>query len=141
VEDVPAEPHGRNFGHRLPCGPDDKLSATVCLGDPAALTASPDLLSVTDHPTVVWIGQWIGQQIMEAFPWDEAPDWVIRPRCSLRPCCQTVPCDDAKDTSLIRPVQRAGRIVERPFSADFITNIVERSPPSLGYASTDDVFW
>ena len=31
-------------------------------------------LSVTDHPTA----EWIAQQITEAFPWDEAPDHLIR---------------------------------------------------------------
>ena len=33
-------------------------------------------LSVTDHPTA----EWIAQQITDAFPWDEAPDYVIRDR-------------------------------------------------------------
>ena len=33
-------------------------------------------LSVTDHPT----GEWIAQQITEAFPWDEAPADLIRDR-------------------------------------------------------------
>jgi len=33
-------------------------------------------LSVTDHPTA----DWIAQQITEAFPWDEAPRYLIRDR-------------------------------------------------------------
>ena len=33
-------------------------------------------LSVTDHPTA----EWIAQQITDAFPWDEAPDYVTRDR-------------------------------------------------------------
>src|SRR5882724_2434040 len=33
-------------------------------------------LSVTDHPTA----KWIAQQITEAFPWDEAPDYMVRDR-------------------------------------------------------------
>jgi transposase InsO family protein len=33
-------------------------------------------LSVTDHPTA----KWIARQITEAFPWDEAPDYMIRDR-------------------------------------------------------------
>jgi len=33
-------------------------------------------LSITDHPTA----EWIGQQIPEAFPWDEAPTGIIRDR-------------------------------------------------------------
>jgi transposase InsO family protein len=33
-------------------------------------------LGVTDHPTA----EWIAQQITEAFPWDEAPDHLIRDR-------------------------------------------------------------
>ena len=33
-------------------------------------------LSVTDHPTA----EWIARQITEAFPWDSAPDHLIRDR-------------------------------------------------------------
>src|SRR3981081_2883169 len=33
-------------------------------------------LSVTDHPTA----EWIARQITEAFPWDEAPDYMVRDR-------------------------------------------------------------
>jgi transposase InsO family protein len=33
-------------------------------------------LSVTDHPTA----EWIAHQITDAFPWDEAPDYIIRDR-------------------------------------------------------------
>src|SRR5882762_4534033 len=33
-------------------------------------------LSVTTHPTAVWIAR----QITDAFPWDEAPDYLIRDR-------------------------------------------------------------
>src|SRR6266436_6000812 len=33
-------------------------------------------LSVTDHPTA----QWIARQITDAFPWDDAPDYMIRDR-------------------------------------------------------------
>ena len=33
-------------------------------------------LSVTDHPTA----EWIARQLTDAFPWDEAPDYMIRDR-------------------------------------------------------------
>ena len=33
-------------------------------------------LSVTDHPTA----DWIARQLTDAFPWDEAPDYMIRDR-------------------------------------------------------------
>jgi transposase InsO family protein len=33
-------------------------------------------LSVTDHPTA----EWIARQVTEAFPWDEAPEYLIRDR-------------------------------------------------------------
>jgi hypothetical protein len=36
----------------------------------------PISLSVTDHPTA----EWIARQITDAFPWDEAPDYLIRDR-------------------------------------------------------------
>jgi transposase InsO family protein len=32
--------------------------------------------AVTAHPTA----EWIGRQIIEAFPWDEAPDYLVRDR-------------------------------------------------------------
>ena len=34
------------------------------------------LLSVTDHPTA----EWIAGQITEAFPWDEAPRYLLHDR-------------------------------------------------------------
>ena len=34
--------------------------------------------NVTEHPT----SQWSGQQIVEAFPWDEAPRYLLRDRDS-----------------------------------------------------------
>jgi putative transposase len=34
--------------------------------------------NVTDHPTA----QWTGQQIIEAFPWDTAPKYLLRDRDS-----------------------------------------------------------
>src|SRR5882724_532694 len=33
-------------------------------------------LTVTDHPTA----EWIARQITDAFPWDEAPDYMVRDR-------------------------------------------------------------
>ena len=33
-------------------------------------------LSVTDHPTA----EWVARQLTDAFPWDEAPDYMIRDR-------------------------------------------------------------
>jgi hypothetical protein len=36
-------------------------------------------LSVTDHPTAEWIAR-IARQITEAFPWDQAPQFLIRDR-------------------------------------------------------------
>ena len=33
-------------------------------------------LSVTDHPTA----EWVARQLTDAFPWDEAPDHIIRDR-------------------------------------------------------------
>ena len=36
-------------------------------------------LSVTDHPTA----EWIARQLTDAFPWDEAPDYLIRDRDAM----------------------------------------------------------
>ena len=36
-------------------------------------------LSVTDHPTA----DWIARQLTDAFPWDEAPDYMIRDRDAM----------------------------------------------------------
>ena len=45
-------------------------------------------INVTAHPTA----DWIAQQITEAFPWDEAPRYLIRDRdARLRCCCHPPP--------------------------------------------------
>jgi hypothetical protein len=38
-------------------------------------------INVTPHPTA----EWIARQVTEAFPWDEAPRYLIRDRCLHRP--------------------------------------------------------
>ena len=35
--------------------------------------------NVTEHPTA----QWSGQQIIEAFPWDTAPEYLLRDRDAI----------------------------------------------------------
>ena len=35
--------------------------------------------NVTEHPTA----QWTGQQLVEAFPWDEAPRYLLRDRDTI----------------------------------------------------------
>jgi transposase InsO family protein len=66
-------------------------------------------LSVTDHPTA----EWIAQQITEAFPWDEAPDHLIRDR-------------DARYGQLVRQRMAAMGIRDHP--------IAPRSPWQNGCA-------
>ena len=36
----------------------------------------PNIAGVTDHPTA----DWIARQITEAFPWEQAPQYLIRDR-------------------------------------------------------------
>src|SRR5262245_60453172 len=56
IDARPHPPHRRNLLHR---------------------TAGPYMwVNVTAHPTA----DWIAQQISEAFPWDEAPRYLIRDR-------------------------------------------------------------
>ena len=67
------------------------------------------LQAVTDHPTAVWIAQ----QITEAFPWDEAPTYLIRD------------LDRSYGSAVIRRIGAMG-IRDRP--------IAPRSPWQNGYA-------
>jgi len=66
-------------------------------------------LTVTDHPTA----EWITQQITEAFPWNEAPDHLIRDR------------DAVYGAAVIRRIAAMG-IRDHP--------IAPRSPWQNGYA-------
>jgi hypothetical protein len=59
--------------------------------------------NVTAHPTV----DWIAQQITEAFPWDEAPRYLIRDRDAVYGAVVTPACAQwAFATSRSRPVRR-----------------------------------
>jgi len=50
-----------------------------------------DIASVTAHPTA----EWIARQITDAFPWDEAPDYMIRDHdASLRSRGREASCGD-----------------------------------------------
>jgi transposase InsO family protein len=54
---------------------DGRLQVALRFGHSQALTSPPGL-SVTANPTA----EWIARQITDAFPWNEAPDHLIRDR-------------------------------------------------------------
>jgi hypothetical protein len=66
----------------------------------ASTFCNTDRATVTAHPTA----EWIAQQIAEAFPWDEAPRYLIRDR-------------DAVYGSVVTRRLRAMGIRDKPISA------------------------
>ena len=74
LEDIPAQPCGCHCCNRSLRGSHRDLRATVCLcrSGPRATTAA--VVAVTRHPTA----EWLAQQIVEAFPWNVAPAYLVR---------------------------------------------------------------
>ena len=70
---VPAQSYAAHRSHGLVRGSDHRLYALVIVR-----LARRELvwINVTAHPTA----EWIARQITEAFPWNEAPRYLIRDR-------------------------------------------------------------
>ena len=76
LEDLSAQSCGRHRRDGLPDRADSRLSVAFVLVILRHERRRLISLSVTDHPTA----EWIARQITDAFPWDEAPDYMIRDR-------------------------------------------------------------
>ena len=76
LEHVPAQPCAADCGDGFVRGADHRLCSALCSGDCSAGSARACLDQCDGHPTA----EWIAQQITEAFPWNEAPRYLIRDR-------------------------------------------------------------
>ena len=76
LEDLSAQSCGWHRRDGLPDRADRRLSVAVRLGHPAAPAAAADLA----HRHQPSAADWIARQVTDAFPWDEAPDYLIRDR-------------------------------------------------------------
>jgi len=73
---LPGQPHRPHRGHRSVRRSDDRFQAALRAGHPVSGAARLVWTSVTANPTA----DWIARQVTEAFPWDEAPRYLIRDR-------------------------------------------------------------
>ena len=71
---LPAQPCGWHCRHGLSGRADGRLPVAVRPGHPQARAPAADVVQY--HPTA----EWIARQITEAFPWDDAPDHLVRDR-------------------------------------------------------------
>jgi hypothetical protein len=60
-------------------------------------------INVTKNPTA----EWIARQITEAFPWDEAPKYLIRDRDRMAPSLRADCASRASATGLLHQPRRA----------------------------------
>jgi hypothetical protein len=60
-------------------------------------------INVTKNPTA----EWIARQITEAFPWDEAPKYLIRDRDRMAPSLRADCAPRASATGLLHQSRRA----------------------------------
>lgn len=74
VEDLTAQSCGAGRGSRSARSADDPIQGAICPPHPASGKAYALLVSVTPNPTA----ERVAQQITEAFPWDQAPHYLIR---------------------------------------------------------------
>ena len=76
LEDFPPQPFGRHRGYGLPDRANGRLQFALRFGHPPA-PAPPPYISQRDSQSD---GGVIAGQITDAFPWNEAPDYLIRDR-------------------------------------------------------------
>lgn len=76
LEDLSAQSCARHRLDGFPDRADRRLSIIVVLVILRHGRRRLTSLSITDHPTA----DWIARQLTDAFPWDEAPDYMIRDR-------------------------------------------------------------
>ena len=100
LEDLSAQPCGRRRRNGLPDRADGRFQLLFVLVILRHQRRRLISLSVTAHPTA----EWIARQITDAFPWDEAPDYMIRDRdASLRSSSHQAPYGDGNTRSSNRP--------------------------------------
>jgi len=78
VADIPAESHRPDRGGGLLGRANGDLSPAVRSRDLAHERRRVVHVGVTDHPTAAWTAQ----QLREAFPWNDAPRYLVRDRDS-----------------------------------------------------------
>src|SRR5512139_1516544 len=71
---LPAQPCAGHSGDGLFCGPDPELRPSLCFGILRLGRRELVWVNVTANPTA----DWIARQLTEAFPWEEAPGYLIR---------------------------------------------------------------
>ena len=73
LANIPAQPCRRHCGNRSLRGSNHDVRVPVCVScrGPRSTTAP---FAVTRRPTA----EWLAQQIVEAFPWDAAPTYLVR---------------------------------------------------------------
>ena len=76
MENFSGKPHLRTGIHRFPDGADLEFPSAVCLRCPGPQPRRVVHFNVTDSPTA----KWISLQIVQAFPWDTAPRYLLRDR-------------------------------------------------------------
>jgi hypothetical protein len=76
MADLLAQPCARDCGHGLLRRPDDRLQPAQCTCHGSDRPQDLVWINVTRSPTA----ESVARQITEAFPWDEAPGYMIRDR-------------------------------------------------------------
>ena len=78
--EVISEQSCQGFGvYRFLRGADREKQGAVRFGGPCTSPSQGLHFNVTEHPTA-W---WTGQQIIEAFPWDTVPKYLLRDRDAI----------------------------------------------------------
>ena len=76
LENLPSQSCGRHRRHGRPGRADGRLQVPLRFGHSQAPTPPPDISQRDGNPTA----EWIARQITDAFPWNEAPEYLIHER-------------------------------------------------------------